>query len=124
MRVYDVGMPSGDEREPAARRGRKTRAERQSYTRRRAARTAGDASRHRNRWTIDDARTALDLALPVPEAALLLGRTASAVEGLRAKWRSGALPPALADQLPPYRAAAADVTPPTARHKTSKGGQR
>lgn len=89
-------------------RGRKTRTERQAYTRRRAQRTAGEATSHRNRWSIDDARTALDVTLAVPEVALLLGRTASAVEGLRAKWRSGALPPALADQLPPYRPADAD----------------
>lgn len=86
-------------------RGRKTQAERQAYTRRRAQRTAGEASSHRNRWTIDDARTALDVTMSVPEVALRLGRTASAVEGLRAKWRSGALPVALADQLPPYRPA-------------------
>lgn len=87
-------------------RGRKTQAERQNYTTRRAKLTGGkNATSHRSRWTIDDARTALDLSLSVPEIALRLGRTASAVEGLRAKWRSGALPLALADQLPPYRPA-------------------
>jgi hypothetical protein len=84
-------------------RGRKTQTERQAYTRRRAQRTASEATSHRSRWTIDDARTALDVTMSVPEIALRLGRTASAVEGLRAKWRSGALPSALADQLPPYR---------------------
>jgi len=95
--------------QPPAGRGRKSRSERQAYTRRRAERTAGEATRHRNRWTIDDARTALDLSLSlsVPEVALRLGRTAAAVEGLRAKWRNGALSSSLADQLPPYRAATA-----------------
>ncbi len=82
---------------------RKSRSERQAYTARRAARTASGAHQHRARWTVSDARVALDVSLPVPEVALMLGRTAAAVEGLRAKWRSGALPAALADQLPPYR---------------------
>jgi hypothetical protein len=104
--------------QPSRSRGRKTPAERQSYTLRRAERTAGKkgekATSHRSRWTIDDARTALDLSLSVPEIALRLGRTASAVEGLRAKWRSGALPLALADQLPPYR-------PADAHHSTHPG---
>lgn len=89
-------------------RGRKTQTQRQAYTRRRAQRTAGEATSHRSRWTIDDARTALDVTMSVPEIALRLGRTASAVEGLRAKWRSGALPSALGDQLPPYRPEAGD----------------
>ncbi len=91
--------------QPPHGRGRKTQTERAAYTRNRAKRTAGKATSHRSRWTIDDARTALDLSLSVPEVALRLGRTAAAVEGLRAKWRGGALPLALADQLPPYRAA-------------------
>lgn len=116
-------MPAGEAEEPTARSGRKTRAERRAYTRRRAARTASAASHHRSRWTIDDARTALDLTLPVPQVALRLGRTASAVEGLRAKWRSGALPLALADQLPPYRPAAGEVAPTTAKN-VEKGEQR
>ncbi len=115
MRVYGGVMPPEEAGEPTARRGRKTRAERQAYTRRRAARTAREASRHRSRWTIDDARLALDLTLSVPQVALRLGRTAAAVEGLRAKWRSGALPPALADQLPPYRPTSAGDAPTTAR---------
>ncbi len=84
-------------------RSRKSRSERQAYTARRAARTTAAADRHRSRWSIDDARAALDISVAVPEVALRLGRTAAAVEGLRAKWRSGALPAALADQLPPYR---------------------
>lgn len=98
--------------QPSRGRGRKTQTERQAYTRSRAKRTASKATSHRNPWTIDDARTALDLTLPVPEIALRLGRTAAAVEGLRAKWRSGALPLALADQLPPYRPADAPISHP------------
>lgn len=82
------------------RRRRKSNAERRSYTRRRAERTA-NAAHHRHRWTIDDAKTALDLTMTVPDAALQLGRTAAAIEGLRVKWRQGKLPTGLADQLPP-----------------------
>ncbi|MDM3927793.1 hypothetical protein CKJ76_24145 [Mycobacterium avium] len=80
-------------------RRRKSRGERRSYTRRRAQRTA-NASRHGARWSIDDAKAALDLTRTVPELALQLGRTAAAVEGLRAKWRQGQLPQGLADYVP------------------------
>ncbi|ORW08041.1 MULTISPECIES: hypothetical protein [Mycolicibacter] len=78
----------------------KSRAERAAYTQRRAERTA-KAPMKGSRWSIDDARTALDTSLSVPEVALMLGRTAAAVEGLRARWRAGELSSALADQLPP-----------------------
>lgn len=80
-------------------RRRKGSGERRSYTRRRAQRTA-NASRHGARWSIDDAKAALDLTRTVPELALQLGRTAAAVEGLRAKWRQGQLPQGLADYVP------------------------
>lgn len=86
--------------QPAKKASGKTRAERTAYTRRRAIRTA-DAGRHGSRWSIEDALTAVDPTLSVPEAALKLGRTAAAVEGLRAKWRAGKLSSALTDQLPP-----------------------
>lgn len=95
---------------------RRSRAQRQAYTRRRAERTKASAVRNGARWTIDDARAALDTAVPVPELALRLGRTASAVEGLRAKWRNGTLPSALADQLPVYRGGS--------RGENESGGQR
>ncbi|MEB3071971.1 hypothetical protein [[Mycobacterium] vasticus] len=78
----------------------RTRAERRSYTARRAVRTA-DAPQHRQRWLIEDARLALDLSLTVPQAAKRLGRTAAAVEALRAKWRGQTLPDSLACQVPP-----------------------
>ncbi|MEB3052109.1 hypothetical protein KV112_20570 [Mycolicibacter sp. MYC123] len=83
----------------------RTRAERRRYTARRAQRTAG-AARHRQRWLIEDARMALDLSLTVPQAAERLGRTAAAVEALRAKWRRGELGEGLAFQVP--------APPPTA----------
>lgn len=86
--------------EPAPARPRKTRDERQRYTQRRAERTGGTGDRQWRRWTISDARIALDPSLSVPDVAIRLGRTASAVEGLRAKWRAGRLPEALATQLP------------------------
>ncbi|OBK33745.1 hypothetical protein A5658_12915 [Mycobacterium sp. 1245111.1] len=116
-------MSTGDASAPRATRGRKSRAERQAYTRRRAARTAS-AGRHRRRWTIDDARTALDTGLSVPEAALRLSRTAAAVEGLRAKWRRGSLPAALADQLPPYQVTLSDDAVCAATELGSEGEQQ
>ncbi|MEB3023442.1 MULTISPECIES: hypothetical protein [Mycolicibacter] len=79
---------------------RKSRKERASYTQRRAQRTE-KAPMKGARWSPDDARTALDMSLSVPEVALRLGRTAAAVEVLRARWRAGQLSSALADQLPP-----------------------
>lgn len=89
------------ERHRSAKPNGKTRAERAAYTRRRAIRTADAAVQHGARWSIDDALTAVDPTLTVPDAALRLGRTAAAVEGLRAKWRAGKLSAALTDQLPP-----------------------
>ncbi|MUL61005.1 hypothetical protein B5P44_00195 [Mycobacterium sp. CBMA 213] len=87
--------------QPVTARPRKTRNERQRYTQRRAERTGRTGDRQWRRWTISDARIALDPSLSVPDVAIQLGRTASAVEGLRAKWRAGRLPEALATQLPP-----------------------
>jgi hypothetical protein len=73
------------------------------YLARRAARTtppAGGAEVARRPWSIPDAQIALDLSLTVVEAALRTGRTASAVESLRSRWRAGKLPAALATRLP------------------------
>ncbi|MBE5477708.1 hypothetical protein E3G68_005041 [Mycobacteroides abscessus] len=80
---------------------KRSSAERRSYTSRRAERTASTARKTRTRWTITDARVALDLSLSVPEAAIQVGRTATAVENLRRKWRLGQLAAGLADQVPP-----------------------
>lgn len=71
------------------------------YIRNRAARTASDNSARRRPWSIPDARVALDVTLTVPQAALQVGRTASAVESLRRRWRLGRLPDALAAHLAP-----------------------
>lgn len=79
---------------------RRSAAERRRYSANRAKRTAG-GEKHRTPWTIPDARTALDPALTVTQAAVKVGRTATAVERLRAKWRSGQLPVGLTDQMPP-----------------------
>ncbi|MGB3674336.1 MAG: hypothetical protein WA988_07850 [Candidatus Nanopelagicales bacterium] len=78
----------------------KDRARRARYTERRAERTAASAAVHRRPWTIEDARTAVDVSMTVPEAARVVGRTASAVESLRNRWRRGVLPDALALHLP------------------------
>ena len=82
-------------------RQKRSQEERRRYTERRAERTAATAARGGARWTISDARVALDQSLSVPEAALRVGRTATAVEVLRAKWRRGQLASALAAQVPP-----------------------
>jgi hypothetical protein len=78
------------------------RRQRRRYAQRVAARTGDGAHARGSKWTIDDARTVLDLALSVPEAALRVGRTASAVAALRQRWRSGRLPAALQDHLSTY----------------------
>jgi len=77
----------------------KSAAERRRYRENRARRTAGPATG--TRWSITDARIALDPTLSVPVAAVEVGRSAVAVERLRAKWRAGRLPAGLADQVPP-----------------------
>lgn len=87
------------------------RRERRRYIDSRAKRTAvkggKDKKPVRRPWVIDEARTALDLKLTVPEAAVKINRTASAVEELRKRWRAGRLPASLADQIPPPPAPAA-----------------
>lgn len=72
------------------------------YLARRAARTAPptDGRAARRPWSIPDAKVALDLSMTVVEAAVQIGRTASAVESLRSRWRAGKLPAALAARLP------------------------
>ncbi|ART74517.1 hypothetical protein BTO20_38660 (plasmid) [Mycobacterium dioxanotrophicus] len=80
---------------------RRSRDERRRYSERRAERTGAAAAKRGHPWTIGDARIALDLSLPVTEAAIQVGRTASAVESLRAKWRRGTLAESLALQVPP-----------------------
>lgn len=79
---------------------------RRRYVERRAQRTAvpdkkAEERSSKKRWAIDEARTALDPNLTVPQAAIAVGRTASAVESLRLRWRTGKLPAALAEQIPP-----------------------
>jgi len=74
---------------------------RRRYVARRAARTAPASPESAARsWSIPDARVAIDSSLTVVEAALQCGRTASAVESLRSRWRAGKLPAALAARLP------------------------
>lgn len=82
------------------------RRERRRYLNSRAQRTAvqggaGKKKSARRPWGIDEARTALNVKLTVPEAAVKINRTASAVEELRKRWRAGRLPASLADQIPP-----------------------
>jgi hypothetical protein len=81
------------------------REERRRYVERRAARTTvpGRAKNVKKPWSVADAKTALDLSLTVPEAALKIGRTASAVESLRLRWRRGRLPDLLTMHIPPPR---------------------
>lgn len=81
------------------------REERRRYVERRAARTtvAGHTPKVKKPWGVDEAKTALDLSLTVPEAALKIGRTASAVESLRLRWRKGRLPDLLTMHIPPPR---------------------
>lgn len=80
---------------------KRSRSERRSYTANRAERTEATAVQRGQRWSVRDARIALDLSLSVPEAALQIGRTATAVENLRRRWRRGELAFGLADQVPP-----------------------
>lgn len=80
---------------------KRSKEERRRYSQRRAQRTAAGADKQGSRWTIGDARAALDLSLTVTEAAGKVGRTAAAVELLRAKWRRGELAAAIAAQVPP-----------------------
>jgi len=71
------------------------------YLTRRAARTAPPTEESARRpWSIPDAKIALDTSRTVVAAALEIGRTASAVESLRSRWRAGKLPAALAARLP------------------------
>lgn len=82
------------------------RQERRRYIDSRAKRTAVQGGKDnkkptRRPWGIAEARTALNLKLTVPEAAVEINRTASAVEELRKRWRAGRLPASLADQIPP-----------------------
>lgn len=71
------------------------------YLARRAARTAPPAGQSARRpWSIPDAKIAIDPSRTVVEAALQIGRTASAVESLRSRWRAGKLAAPLAARLP------------------------
>ena len=70
------------------------------YLARRAVRTAPPVGVSARRpWSIPDAKIAIDPSWTVVEAALQIGRTASAVESLRSRWRAGKLPAALAARL-------------------------
>lgn len=74
---------------------------RRRYVARRAARTSPPVGESvRRPWSIPEAKIAVDLSLTVVDAALRVGRTASAVESLRSRWRAGKLPAALAGRLP------------------------
>lgn len=81
------------------------RQERRRYIEGRAARTAvpGRTKNVKKPWTVDEAKIALNLSLTVPQAALQIGRTASAVESLRQRWRKGRLPDALSVHIPAPR---------------------
>lgn len=80
---------------------KRSKEERRRYSQRRAQRTGAGAEKGSTRWTVGDARVALDLSLTVTEAAMKIGRTAKAVELLRAKWRRGQLASGIAAQVPP-----------------------
>jgi hypothetical protein len=81
------------------------RQERRRYIEGRAARTAvpGRAENVKRPWTVDEAKIALNLALTVPQAAVQIGRTASAGASLRQRWRKGRLPDALSVHIPAPR---------------------
>lgn len=83
-----------DQESPAERRRR----QRREYHQRRSTKSSA-GQEHGRRWTIADARVALDLGLSVKDAAAAVGRSANAVESLRRRWRAGRLPTALADQV-------------------------
>lgn len=97
QRVREVGLVTEDLTEET--RLERRRRQRREYHQRRAEKTSGGQA-HRKRWTIPEARIALDGRLTVPQAARQLGRTASSVEHLRQRWRTGTLPRGLADQMP------------------------
>jgi len=82
--------------ETAAERRRRQRRE---YHARRTRAYAGGPD-NGQRWTVSDARIALDTTLKVPDAAEKVGRSASAVESLRRRWRTGRLPAGLVDHIP------------------------
>jgi hypothetical protein len=89
--------------------GKRSKEERRRYSQRRRERTAASAEKSGTRWTIGDARVALDLSLTVTQAAVKVGRTAVAVELLRAKWRRGQLAAGIAAQVPPPPTKIADA---------------
>lgn len=71
------------------------------YLARRAERTAPPPGVSARRpWSLPDAQIALDPTLSVVQAALQIGRSASAVESLRRRWRTGKLPAGLGARLP------------------------
>lgn len=90
---------------PEERRRRKRR----EYHARRARAIAGGPD-HGQRWTVSDARTALDTTLSVADAAVKVGRSANAVESLRRRWRTGRLPAGIAVHMPDPPPATAPVT--------------
>lgn len=102
----DAAWDIPDPESSAERRRRQLR----EYHQRRTRRTA-DGAEHGRRWTIADARLALDVRRSVPEVAETLGRSASAVESLRRRWRAGRLPAVLADQMPRPPGASTDGAP-------------
>lgn len=94
------------------------------YAKKLAERTAPASAAAGARWTLSDARTALDASLTVPQAAQQIGRSGAAVKSLRQRWRKGTLPAELADQLPVYRKPAPPKSPvqqsETASSKSSR----
>jgi hypothetical protein len=89
--------------------------QRREYHQRRNLRTSG-GQEHGRQWTIAAARIALDIRRTVPDAAIELGRSASAVESLRRRWRNGRLPAGLIDQVPRPPRPDGDTAPQASLH--------
>jgi hypothetical protein len=90
------------------------RRQRREYHQRRTFRTSG-GQEHGRQWTVADARIALDVRRTAPDVAIELGRSASAVESLRRRWRNGRLPAGLIDQVPRPPRPDGDTAPPAGR---------
>lgn len=90
------------------------RQQRRDYHQRRTRQTPA-GSGHGQRWTIAEARMALNTELTVPQAAAAVERSANAVESLRRRWRTGRLPATLADQVPRPPAEPAATRPDSPR---------
>ena len=65
--------------------GKRSKEERRRYSQRRSDRTAASAEKSGTRWTIGDARLALDLSLTVTQAAVEVGKQSVALRQPRAQ---------------------------------------